>query len=262
MVPDQSKTSLGLEYFCNEGDEVWNMADADLIELGKREIERVGLARYADVEDGCVFRVPKAYPVYDSDYRQYLAIVRQFVDGLENLQTIGRNGLHRYNNQDHAMMTGMLAVRNLVLGERNDLWSVNTDQAYHEEVRAEETGEAPDVSAVFRGTLQHIFPRLDPVAFGAAVGAVAGLALFAITLFLVIRDGPIVGPTLQLLDNFFPGYTVSAAGSLIGLLYASVTGFAVGWIFAYLRNVAVYLSAVVIHRDIELHLLRRLLDYM
>jgi len=87
-----------------------------------------------DVEDGCVFRVPKAYPVYDSKYRDYLAVVREFVDSHENLQTIGRNGLHRYNNQDHAMLTGMLAVSNLVLGERNDLWTVNVDQEYHEEI--------------------------------------------------------------------------------------------------------------------------------
>jgi protoporphyrinogen oxidase len=262
MVPDPSKTSLGLEYFCNEGDDLWNMPDADLVELGKREIERVGLARYADVEDGCVFRVPKAYPVYDADYREYLAVVRQFVDGLENLQTIGRNGLHRYNNQDHAMMTGMLAVRNLVFDEHNDLWTVNTDQTYHEEVRAGEADKTPDVASAVRGSLRRMFPRLDPVAFGAAVGAVAGLTLFAATLFLVLRGGAVVGPNLQLLNNFFPGYTVTPVGSLVGLAYASIAGFGLGWIFAYLRNVAVYLSAVAIHRDIELHLLRRLLDYM
>jgi len=134
MVPDQRKTSLGLEYFCTEGDQLWAMSDAELIELGKQEVERTGLARYADVEDGCVFRVPKAYPVYDSQYRDYLAVVREFVDSHENLQTIGRNGLHRYNNQDHAMLTGMFAARNLVLGEKNDLWRVNVDQEYHEEI--------------------------------------------------------------------------------------------------------------------------------
>jgi hypothetical protein len=80
----------------------------------------------------------KAYPVYDADYAKYLATVRDFVDELENFQTVGRNGLHRYNNQDHAMLTGMLAVRNLVLGEHNDLWCVNTDQEYHEEVQRPE----------------------------------------------------------------------------------------------------------------------------
>jgi protoporphyrinogen oxidase len=141
MVPDPTKSSLGLEYFCNEGDELWNKPDADLIEQGKRELERVGLALAADVEDGCVFRMAKAYPVYDSEYGDYLAKVRKFVDNLENFQTIGRNGLHRYNNQDHAMLTGMLAVKNLVHGERNDLWSVNTDQEYHEEVRTPEAAQ-------------------------------------------------------------------------------------------------------------------------
>jgi protoporphyrinogen oxidase len=145
MVPDPTKTSLGLEYFCNEGDALWNMPDAELIESGKREVERLGLARYADVEDGCVFRAPKSYPVYDSEYRGYLAIVREFVDSLENFQTIGRNGLHRYNNQDHAMLTGMLAVRNLILGEKSDLWSVNADREYHEEIR----GTAESVSKKF-----------------------------------------------------------------------------------------------------------------
>jgi protoporphyrinogen oxidase len=263
MVPDASKTSLGLEYFCNEGDELWGLPDCELIELAKREIERIGLARYADVEDGCVFRVPKAYPVYDSGYRGYLTTVRDFVDRLENFQTIGRNGLHRYNNQDHAMMTGMLAVRNLVLNERNDLWSVNTDQSYHEEIRAEEANEKEaEVSQVWRGTLRHIFPRLDPLAFGLAAGLVSGALLLFATLFLALRGGPDVGDNLSLLDNFFPGYTVTVYGSLLGWFYALIVGFAVGWAFAYLRNVAVYISAVLIHRDIELNVLRRLLDYM
>ena len=142
MVPDLTKTSIGLEYFCTTEDALWNMSDADLIELGKREMDRIGLACYAEIEDGCVFRVPKSYPIYDAAYRDSLAIVRDFVDGLENFQTIGRNGLHRYNNQDHAMLTGMLAVRNLVMGKKYDLWSVNTDQEYHEEIRNEATLEA------------------------------------------------------------------------------------------------------------------------
>ena len=142
MVPDPATSSLGLEYFCTEGDALWNTPDADLIELAKREVDRIGVANSADVEDGCVVRVPKAYPVYDSSHRDFLAIVREYVEGLENFQTIGRNGLHRYNNQDHAMLTAMLAVRNLVLGQQNDLWSVNTDKDYHEETREETDVEA------------------------------------------------------------------------------------------------------------------------
>jgi protoporphyrinogen oxidase len=137
MVPDPATTSLGLEYFCTEGDELWRRSDADLVALARREVAWLGLADPEAVVDGVVFRVPKAYPVYDSGYRDYLALVRRFTDALDNVQMIGRNGLHRYNNQDHAMLTGMLAVRNLVRGERNDLWAVNADQEYHETVHAQ-----------------------------------------------------------------------------------------------------------------------------
>jgi hypothetical protein len=143
MLPDQSKTSLGLEYFCNEGDELWCASDTDLIELGKRELEKIGLVESRLVEDGCVFRVPKSYPVYDSEYRECLATIKTFIDSLENFQTVGRNGLHRYNNQDHAMLTGLFAARNAVLGETNDLWNVNVDQEYHEEVRESRDNPPP-----------------------------------------------------------------------------------------------------------------------
>ena len=132
MLADPTKTSLGLEYFCTQGDELWNMDDESLVELAKQELQQMGLVNPEDVEGGCVFRVPKSYPIYDSQYREHLNVVREFVDGLENFQTIGRNGLHRYNNQDHAMLTGMLAVRNLILEEEHDLWNVNADDTYHE----------------------------------------------------------------------------------------------------------------------------------
>jgi len=135
MVPDASKTSLGLEYFCTEGDALWTSPDTDLIAQARHEVARLGLVRADEIVDACVVRVPKAYPVYDSDYADHLAVIRRYVEGLENFQTIGRNGLHRYNNQDHAMVTGMLAARNLCLGQKNDVWSVNTDAEYHEEIR-------------------------------------------------------------------------------------------------------------------------------
>ncbi len=131
MVPDSSKTCLGLEYFCFEGDELWNMPDRELIELGKRELEMLGLVKASDVEDGCVVRMPKAYPAYDSKYQKMLDIIREFLDGISNLQLVGRNGMHRYNNQDHSMLTAMLAVEN-IYGATNDLWSVNAEQEYHE----------------------------------------------------------------------------------------------------------------------------------
>ncbi|NTU61912.1 MAG: FAD-dependent oxidoreductase, partial [Chloroflexi bacterium] len=134
MVPDLDKTFLGLEYFCNEGDELWNMSDAELIQLGTQELETMGLARAADVAGGTVVRQLKTYPVYTGEYQAYLERIRGFLDSISNLQTVGRNGLHMYNNQDHSMLTAMLAVKNL-LGEQHDVWSVNVERAYHEEVR-------------------------------------------------------------------------------------------------------------------------------
>jgi protoporphyrinogen oxidase len=262
MVPDLAKTSLGLEYFCNEGDALWTTPDADLIELGKREIDRIGLANYADIEDGCVCRVPKSYPVYDSDYRDHLTIVREFVDGLENFQSVGRNGLHRYNNQDHAMLTGMLAVRNLVLGKKHDLWSVNTDQEYHEELREAAEVHGQDIAAVLQQALSLAFPKLDRMALGLSLGLVTGFFLFLATLGLVLKGGNVVGPTLQLLSQYFPGYHVTAVGSFIGLLYGFVTGFIGGWGFALLRNAVVFFSMVFLHHRTERQLLRKLLEYL
>lgn len=134
MVPDPRKSCLGLEYFCMAGDALWRMRDADLIELGKQELARIGLVNAPDVEDGVVFRQAKAYPVYTGEFEAHLKTIRRYLDTIGNLQTIGRNGLHMYNNQDHSMLTAMLAVRNL-LGEHHDVWSVNVERAYHEEVR-------------------------------------------------------------------------------------------------------------------------------
>lgn len=134
MVPDPSKTFLGLEYFCNEGDELWRMSDEALIKLGSQELETMGLARAAEVEGGTVIRQLKTYPVYTGEYKEYLERIRGFLDSFPNLQTVGRNGMHKYNNQDHSMLTAMLAVKNL-LGEQHDVWSANVERAYHEEVR-------------------------------------------------------------------------------------------------------------------------------
>jgi protoporphyrinogen oxidase len=139
MVPDPSKSSLGLEYFCFEGDDLWTMPDADLIALGRREIDAIGLVRAEDVVDGCVVRMPKAYPVYDEAYQTHLATIRAWLKMFSNLELAGRNGMHKYNNQDHSMMTALLAARN-ILGLGNfDTWKVNTDAEYHEEA-----GESSD----------------------------------------------------------------------------------------------------------------------
>jgi protoporphyrinogen oxidase len=257
MVPDSTKTSLGLEYFCTEGDALWTMRDEELIQLATCELERIGLCRAADVEDGCVVRVPKAYPVYGSDYREALAVVREFVDSLENFRTIGRNGLHRYDNQDHAMLTGMLAVRSMVLGEQHDLWSVNTEQEYHEEVRAAARKPVSDVEAVLEEELARVFLRVDRVALGLSVGALGGLGLFVATLALVLAGGPVVGPTLGLLGQYFPGYSVTGLGSCVGLFYGFVSGFVGGWLFAVLRNMVMFVYLVAVYRRWQL---RQMLD--
>ena len=136
MVPDAGTTGLGLEYFCFEGDGIWEATDDELVRLGTREVERLGLASAAEVRSGFVYRQPKAYPVYDDDYQTHLKVIREhFAKELPNLQFIGRNGMHRYNNQDHSMMTGILAARNIAMGETYDLWKVNGDAEYLEEVR-------------------------------------------------------------------------------------------------------------------------------
>jgi protoporphyrinogen oxidase len=258
MVPDPTKTSLGLEYFCNEGDDLWNMADVDLIELGKKELECIGLLNSNDVIDGCVYRVPKAYPIYDSDYHSYLECIKQFVNSLENFQTIGRNGLHRYNNQDHSMITGMLAVDNILREEKVDLWCVNSEQQYHEEVHLDK--EKKDTAALVPDSVC-VFPRLDPVAFGFSAGLIAGMGAFMATLYLFIWGSEIIEPYLSILTKTFPGFTISIHGSLIGLVYLFAFGFIIGSSSAYLRNLAVLLGVYIVHRDIELYLMRRLYHY-
>jgi hypothetical protein len=207
-----------------------------------------------------VFRVPKAYPIYDSEYRDYLAVMKEFVAGIPNYQTIGRNGLHRYNNQDHAMFTGMLAVRNIMFGEKNDLWSVNTDSGYLEEIR-EDTGLQPAMNAV-KEALNQAFPKLDRLAFGLSIGAVCAALLFLATLVPVVRGGSVVGPNLELLANYFPGYTVTLSGGFLGLAYGFFAGFVAGWGFAFLRNAAVFLYMALLHRRAEHRLLRELLEYV
>jgi protoporphyrinogen oxidase len=132
MVPDPAMTCLGLEYFVFEGRGLWAEPDRTLIELGTRELEVLGLVKRGQVVDGTVVRMPKAYPVYDAEFRKAVATVRNWLGTmLPSLQQVGRNGQHRYNNQDHSMLTALLAVRN-VLGERNDVWEVNVDPEYHE----------------------------------------------------------------------------------------------------------------------------------
>lgn len=132
MVPEEGKSCLGLEYFCQENDGFWNTPDTELVELAATELERLGLAPRRAVRGGAVVRMPKAYPVYDGQYKDGLALVRRFVETTPGLQLVGRNGMHRYNNQDHSMLTAMYAVENM-FGAHHDVWNVNVEQEYHEE---------------------------------------------------------------------------------------------------------------------------------
>ena len=133
MVP-AGMSCLGLEYFCFEGDGLWNAPDLELIALAKREVAQIGLVEAADVVEACVVRQAKAYPVYDEDYRDNIAAIRLDLEGsYPTLHLVGRNGMHKYNNQDHAMMTAMLTARNILAGQRlYDVWNVNEDAEYHE----------------------------------------------------------------------------------------------------------------------------------
>jgi protoporphyrinogen oxidase len=133
MVPHPSMTCLGAEYFCFEGDGLWTASDPELLEMAKRELEQLGLAKASDVTDGCVVRQKRAYPVYDSDYARHVATVRDALGPrYHGLHLVGRNGMHKYNNQDHSMMTAMLAADTIITGRPHDVWSVNTDAEYHE----------------------------------------------------------------------------------------------------------------------------------
>jgi protoporphyrinogen oxidase len=145
MVPVPGRTCLGLEYFCFEGDGLWTMSDPELIELASRELESLELAPGARVEDGAVVRMPKAYPIYDAAYSGHVDTIRGCIDSIENLHTVGRNGMHKYNNQDHSMLTALFAVENMQ-GAAHDLWAVNTDFEYHEEQRLPDPEERVSVA--------------------------------------------------------------------------------------------------------------------
>jgi protoporphyrinogen oxidase len=148
MVPDPSRACLGLEYFCFAGDRMWSTPDDELVALAAGELEQLGLASRDQVQRGYVVRVPNAYPIYDADYRERVARIRGWLDPIENLQQVGRNGLHRYNNSDHSMLTALRAVENLD-GAGHDLWAVNADSWYHETEVPEESPylQAPAIAA-------------------------------------------------------------------------------------------------------------------
>jgi protoporphyrinogen oxidase len=141
MVPDQKTCCYGMEYFCFEGDGIWSATDADLIKKATQELTHIGLAVPDDILDACIVRQPKAYPVYDEDYKQNVSVICESLEkNFPSLHLVGRNGMHKYNNQDHAIMTAMLTVKNILAGSREfDVWNVNQDAEYIESGKAGES---------------------------------------------------------------------------------------------------------------------------
>jgi protoporphyrinogen oxidase len=149
MVPQAGMTCLGMEYFCFEGDGLWTSPDADLVALASQELAALGLVDPSKIRDGTVVRMPKAYPVYDEEYTRNVDTLRGWLaECAPNVQPVGRNGMHRYNNQDHSMLTAMLAVENILTGAGHDLWAVNVEEEYQEEAKPAASGDTP----VARGT--------------------------------------------------------------------------------------------------------------
>jgi hypothetical protein len=249
MVSDPGKSFIGLEYFVDRDDDLWSMDDRELVKLGSSEAETIGLFKAEEVVDGTVVRVPKAYPVYDGDYEAHLAVLRDWLEGFENLATIGRNGQHRYNNQDHSMMAGLFAARNIA-GADLDLWSINEELSYHEEVR--ETGaEAREVRDRLTPTraessidemLQAGFARYDEVALGGAFAITAAIGLAVATGALLLGKGTSFVPMLSLLGNYLFGFEVSLPGLAVGIVEAGLLGFALGWVSARIANLLIAAS--------------------
>ena len=138
MVPDDDMTCLGLEYFVFEGDDLWTTPDDELVALAAAELEQLGLVPADAVGGGWVVRMPKAYPMYSAGYQRHVEVLRRWLaDNAANVWPVGRNGMHRYNNQDHSMFTAMLAVENVVLRTAHDTWAVNVESEYHEELHTD-----------------------------------------------------------------------------------------------------------------------------
>ena len=252
MVPDSGKTSLGLEYFVSIGDELWDAADEDLVALATAEMATLGLIEPHEIEEGTVVRMPKAYPVYDADYRESVAAIQSYLEGFSNLEVIGRNGQHRYNNQDHSMLSGIRAAQN-VMGGCHDVWAVNVEGEYLEEVGETEDRLTPgraDAASV-EELLEEAFARYDPIALGGALGVVAGSCLFLATTVLLLRGGETVGPNLSLLGTYLLGYDVSWAGALLGSLEATIGGFALGAVMAGLINALIGIHEASLMRKLE-----------
>jgi len=255
MAPDSQRTNIGMEYFCNEGDDIWTMSDAQLIDMACQELAALGLSEVDNFIDGFVVRQPKAYPVYDSEYSAHLKVIKEFLGTISNLQTIGRNGMFRYNNMDHSMATGIQAAQNIA-GAHHNLWQINEEEAYLEEDK-----KSRDEQVFLEKVVGSKFARMDKFGFAIALGAVAGLLSFMATVWLIIQDGAVVGSTPQLLSQYFIGYTVSMKGAFIAFGYSFFWCFMFGWLFAYLRNFLLAIHLYRVRRKSELFSFRDFLDH-
>lgn len=256
MVKDEGKTGLGMEYFCSVGDEIWQKPDSELISLAAAELECLGLAPAAKVSDGCVVRQEKAYPVYDSDYKQQVGLIREYLESFSNLSTIGRNGTHRYNNMDHSVLSGILAAENMT-GASHDLWNVVEENHYLE------SGLKIGTDLPLAKPLAEItFSRIHSLAFGIATGTTGAVVLLLATIWLLLKGGDVVGPNLGLLSNYFFAYSMSLKGAIAGGLQAFAWGFLFGWLGAFIRNLSIaYLKFRTIKR-MEMMKLSEFLDHL
>lgn len=159
------------------------------------------------------------------------------------------------------MLTAMLAVRNMMFGEKNDLWSVNVDQEYHEQVAVKPDPRLQDVAGVMQDALSHVFVKLDPVAFGGALGLTMGLVLFLVTLLEISIAHQGLSVFLHNLGEYMPGYQVTVMGGLVGLVFGIGIGFCVGWLFAFLRNTFIVCYMAFVQRRAQIQVLRTILDF-
>lgn len=230
LIAEPGKRLLGMDYFCNQDDQDWKMSDQQLIDRATQELCRLNITTSHLVEDGIVVREPYAYPIYNNNYDKHLAIIQNYITGFENLQTIGRNGMHRYNNMDHSMISGILAAQN-ILGASHDLWSINEDKEYLEGKK-----EQVQTISIPQNLLPGLFTKINPTAFGVAVGVVLGLFVLILTIWPILTDNLVLKPYLTLLKQYFIGYSVTIKGAFIAGGYSALLGFLFGWLSANLRN--------------------------
>ena len=198
--PSRRRRRSGSSTSCQQGDSIWSMPDQELIQFALEECARIGIVDPAKFIDGAVVRVPKAYPTYDDKYPRALERIRAYLDTFENLQLVGRNGQHRYNNQDHSMVTAIYAAQNLV-GAKHEIWNVNVDDQYHEQKQQPEIRDRATPSLVQTKSVEELvraaFARYDPVALAGSLALTMGSGLFLATAILLLQGGDPVGPKLS-----------------------------------------------------------------